>query len=137
MFGYCPTSFVRGDVGKNDFHHPADVHLVTEEIVSLAGVAAKVIDHRKLRRYDWLVETLAIAKPDFDVVRLDRHERTVRPEEKNAVATGGLSLALEASTSGPGTGRACSWFPALAKDMCFCMWICREARITFGTLREP
>src|SRR5208283_3005835 len=29
------TSLVRGDVGKDDFHHPAYVHLVAEEAVSL------------------------------------------------------------------------------------------------------
>jgi hypothetical protein len=58
-----------------------------------AGVGGEVEEHRELRLEDWLVDPLAVTKPPLDVLPLDRHQRSVRPEEQHGLAAGGLALA--------------------------------------------
>src|SRR5579872_647473 len=84
---------VLGDEGQDEFKHPPVIHFVGEEGIALGGVATQVKDHRKLRSDDRLFDALAVPKPYFDVVPLDRHQRPIWPEEQQGLTASGLTLA--------------------------------------------
>src|SRR5271156_947844 len=78
---------------QDKFEHPPVIHFVGEEGVPLVGVATEIEDHRKLRGDDRLFDALAIAKPNFDVVPLDRHQGAVGTEEQERIAARVLAFA--------------------------------------------